>query len=81
MDALEQQVSDYFVDCFFVTLVELAALLKYLQDLETNYLERQLFFEGSFALSRWKPPLCHDWHRIAPNAESLRGVIIIGGCR
>jgi len=39
-DALKQQVSYHLIECFFVTFVKLAALLEYLLDLETNYLER-----------------------------------------
>ena len=38
--SLMQQISHYLVECFFILLFKLAELLKYLLDLETNYLER-----------------------------------------
>jgi hypothetical protein len=43
-DAFKQQVSYDLVECFFVTIVKLAALFEYLFDLEANYSERQSFF-------------------------------------
>ena len=51
---LKQWGSHYVKKYFFVPLFELAALLKYEVNLANNYLERQLFFEGSSAVSHLK---------------------------
>jgi hypothetical protein len=52
---LKQEGSHYIKKYSFVPHFKLAALLKYEVNLANNYLERQLFFEGSFAISHLKP--------------------------